>query len=161
MFWLRKRVPDDLRDRVGKREEKRSLKTKDAAEAKRLLLRALSELELRWANLREREAHDTAQAVYDWWIKSHRDNPSDQVHWATEIGAELWPPSQTLDDGLSLGEAIGAEFLDQIKRDPLEKWCMVQADALLAVRGLVIDEDSRLKLAKAVAARNAAGKPRA
>jgi len=35
-------VPDDLRERVGKREEKRSLKTKDAAEAKPSFLQALS-----------------------------------------------------------------------------------------------------------------------
>lgn len=60
-----------------------------------MLLQVLSGLELRWANLREgartlseREAHETTQAVYDWWIKSYRDNPSDQVHWATEIGAQ-------------------------------------------------------------------------
>ncbi len=39
IFWLRKRVPDDLRPLVGKREEKRSLHTRDPAEAKRLQLR--------------------------------------------------------------------------------------------------------------------------
>jgi hypothetical protein len=36
IYWLRKRVPDDLVPVLGKREEKRSLKTRDAAEAKRL-----------------------------------------------------------------------------------------------------------------------------
>ena len=35
VYWLRKRVPDDLRKLVGKREEKRSLLTRDASEAKR------------------------------------------------------------------------------------------------------------------------------
>jgi hypothetical protein len=51
MFWQRKCVPDDLRDIIGKREEKRSLKTKNAAEAKLRLAHALAELETMWANL--------------------------------------------------------------------------------------------------------------
>ena len=33
----------------------------------------------------------------------------------------------------------------------LEKWCFAQADALLRIRGLVVDEASRGKLAKAIA----------
>jgi hypothetical protein len=44
VYWLRKRVPDDLREHVGKREETLSLKTNHAAEAKRSLLQALTEL---------------------------------------------------------------------------------------------------------------------
>jgi hypothetical protein len=47
IYWLRKRVPDDLRPILGKREEKASLGTRDAAEAKRLHAQALSELEQR------------------------------------------------------------------------------------------------------------------
>jgi hypothetical protein len=96
VYWLRKRVPDDLRHLVGKREEKRSLKTKDAAEAKRCLLQALSELELRWANLREgprslseRAAREIAQAVYDWWINTYRENPRSQISWYT-TSSERW-----------------------------------------------------------------------
>lgn len=34
VYWLRKRVPDDLRAGIGKREEKLTLKTRDPAEAK-------------------------------------------------------------------------------------------------------------------------------
>jgi len=34
IFWLRKRVPADLQSFVGKREEKISLRTRDAVEAK-------------------------------------------------------------------------------------------------------------------------------
>ena len=33
VYWLRKRVPDDLRARIRKREEKLTLKTRDPAEA--------------------------------------------------------------------------------------------------------------------------------
>ncbi len=64
IYCLRKRVPDGLRPILGKREEKRSLGTRDSAEAMRLHAQALVELEQRWANLRappkpisEREAH--------------------------------------------------------------------------------------------------------
>ncbi len=69
IYWLRKAVPADLRPVVGKREEKRTLGTRDAAEAKRLHAQVLAELEARWHNLRagprtlnEREAHE----LTDW-----------------------------------------------------------------------------------------------
>jgi hypothetical protein len=51
-YWFRKRVPDDLRDLVGKREERFSLGTRDPSEAKRLHALRLAEVEERWANLR-------------------------------------------------------------------------------------------------------------
>lgn len=52
IFMLRKRVPDELRSVLGKREEKLSLGTRDPQEAKRLHAEALAKLESRWANLR-------------------------------------------------------------------------------------------------------------
>jgi hypothetical protein len=52
VYWLRKGVPEDLRELVGKREEKRSLQTRDPVEAKRRHAEALAEIEARWANLR-------------------------------------------------------------------------------------------------------------
>ena len=70
VYWLRKRVPDTLQQLVGKREERRSLGTKDPVKAKTRLLQALSELEVRWSNLRqgsraltEQEAHELAQPI--------------------------------------------------------------------------------------------------
>ena len=50
IYWLRKRVPDDLLRLVGKREEKRSLGTRDPIAAKRLHAAALADIELRWSN---------------------------------------------------------------------------------------------------------------
>ncbi len=44
VYWLRKGVPDDLRALVGKREEKRSLGTRDPVEAKRRHAEALAEI---------------------------------------------------------------------------------------------------------------------
>jgi hypothetical protein len=93
VYSLRKRVPDDLRERVGKREEKRSLKTKDAAEAKLSLLQALSELEMRWANLREgprslseREAHEIAQEqLVDDWARERNPSKKTLYEWLRVI----------------------------------------------------------------------------
>lgn len=64
IYWFRKRVPDELRARLGKTEEKQSLGTRDPAEAKIRQLEVLAAVEVRWANLKagprtlsEREAH--------------------------------------------------------------------------------------------------------
>jgi hypothetical protein len=92
IYWLRKRLPDDLLRLVGKREEKRSLRTRDPVAAKRLHAAALADIELRCSNLRsppkalsEREAFE-AVALGDWWIAQHCDNPSAQKAWKTELG---------------------------------------------------------------------------
>jgi hypothetical protein len=69
IYWLRRGVPDDLRPIIGKREIKHSLKTKDPEIAKQEHLKALTDLEAQWRNLRagsktlsEREAHEMARA---------------------------------------------------------------------------------------------------
>jgi hypothetical protein len=87
IYWLRKRIPDDRRPLLGKREEKRSLGT-HPNEAKRVHEQALAELAERWANLRsgpraltEREAHELVAPADAWWVNAHRDNPSDQKIW--------------------------------------------------------------------------------
>ena len=159
VYWLRKRVPDDLRALVGKREEKRSLKTRDPAEAKRLLVQALGELETQWANLRagprtlsEREAHELAAVVHDRWLQAYRDNPSESA-WPTGLGDRVFMPRPLLDPSQSISEAVIASINDGThKLMELEKWCFQQADDLLEARGLVVDEPSRARLAKAVAA---------
>ena len=52
VYYLRKGVPEDLRELVGKLEEKRSLGTRDPAEAKRRHAEALADVEVRWATRR-------------------------------------------------------------------------------------------------------------
>ncbi|AKI02671.1 hypothetical protein IMCC20628_03991 [Hoeflea sp. IMCC20628] len=53
IYQLRKRVPDHLIEIVGKREEKRSLKTRDPHEAKIVHAELLAEIEKRWRQLSE------------------------------------------------------------------------------------------------------------
>jgi integrase len=160
VYWLRKRVPLDLHARVGKREEKRSLKTRDPAEAKRRHLQALSDLEVQWANLRagpctltEREAHDLATVVHDHWLEIHRDNPSEQNVWPTSLGERVFRPRPPIGPGRSVTEIVRAGIDDgSFKIMDLEKRCFAEADELICARGLLIDETSRVRLAKAIAA---------
>lgn len=85
---------------VGKREEKRSLGTRDPVEAKRRHAEALAEIELRWANLRsgpkvtEREAHQIAVVAHDRWLQLHLENPSKQTFWRIDLGDRLFKPKQ-------------------------------------------------------------------
>ena len=99
VYWLRKGVPEDLRKLVGKREEKRSLQTRDPAEAKRRHSEALAEIEGRWANLRagpkaltEREAHQLAVAVHNRWLQQYLENPSEQTAWNVDLADRLFAP---------------------------------------------------------------------
>lgn len=80
-YWFRRAVPQDLRALVGRREELRTLGTRDPAEARVRYAKVSTEVEARWANLRkparsltEHEAHDLAVSVHDGWIERHRDN---------------------------------------------------------------------------------------
>jgi hypothetical protein len=71
IYWFRKRVPDDLRELVGKREEKFSLRTRDPSSAKALFGEAVAKIESRWQTLRrglvslsERQAAAIAGEIY-------------------------------------------------------------------------------------------------
>jgi hypothetical protein len=160
VYWLRKRVPDALQPLVGKREEKRSLKTQDPTEAKQRHLQALAELESQWANLRagprkltEREAHDLAAIAHDRWLEIHRDNPSEQTLWPTKLGDKVFGPPPLIDWSVPISMALSTEIdWDAVKIKELETWCFTQADSLARARGLMLDADGRAKLAKAVAA---------
>src|SRR5215207_8756889 len=104
IYWLRRAVPDDLRPILKKREERRSLGTRDPTEARQKHAQVLAELEARRASLRsgpkeltEREAHRLAQAAHDRWLAIHRDNPSEQAFWRTDLIEKLWAPPGTID----------------------------------------------------------------
>lgn len=159
-YWLRKGVPEDLRALVGKREEKRSLLTRDPVVAKRLHAEALAELEVRWANLRagpkalsEYEAHQMAVSVHDRWLAQHRYNPSSQTAWDVDIGPRLFLPPTPMPVGKSYDVGFFLEYDPNAMRcGQLEAWCVAGADECLAAQGLKVDEKSRLILAKAIAA---------
>ncbi len=153
VYWLRKRVPDDLRGVLGKLEEKRSLKTKDPSEAKLRHAEALVALETQWANLRagpktlsEREAHDLVAAVHDWWLAQHRENPSEQRFWRTNLFDRLWV-SMPFDPANPFPHDA-----DTLTVLAMERWCAEQADGAISDKGLIVDDVGRKRVAKAVAA---------
>ncbi len=153
VYWLRKRVPDDLRTLVGKREEKRSLQTKDAAEAKERFLVALASLEARWRHLRlgdiqlsETQAHQLASSVYDRWMATWKDRPSEQRSWKTEAGvAAIWDLRPIPDNHIHL-LAWYEERLNTQRR------AFETADRLLEASGMKVDDASRKRVAVAVTA---------
>ncbi|MCB8819281.1 DUF6538 domain-containing protein [Microvirga rosea] len=157
IYWLRRGVPDDLRAIIGKREIKLSLKTKDPEKAKQEHLKALTELEEQWKNLRagskslsEREAHELAWAVHDTWLTAYRDNPSQQTSCNTDIGGDLWKPSS-----FDLGTPLEVRLMGDPARGAHrahEFLCREEASALAQARGLILDEQSQERLAKAIGA---------
>jgi integrase len=155
------RIPKDLRPILGKQEEKRSLGTRDAAEAKRLHAQAIVELEERWAKLRappkpisEREAHELVAPVYNWWINLHRDNPSEQTVWKAKFFDELW----NYHDGSKYRDLPVLEEFRQKEEDgyyavlSMEQFCREQVEKLLSDRGLKVDWQSRSKIERAFGA---------
>ncbi|WP_158809897.1 DUF6538 domain-containing protein [Beijerinckia sp. L45] len=156
VFWLRKRIPDDLQGIVGKREELKSLGTKDPDEAKRRLVAALAELDARWVNLRagpkeltEREAHRLASRIHDNWLAIHADNPSDQLVWHTEWYDRLWTEVNPLGDGEERPASVG---IDSLIISNMRRFALQQADFCIDGLGLNVDDWSRFRLAKAVSA---------
>jgi hypothetical protein len=149
IYWLRKRVPDDLRAAVGKREEKFSLRTREPVEAKRLHVEALAALEQRWANLRaptrkldNSELHQISVAIYERFLELG-ELPG--VNWDTAIGEHLWERNFDLkpEDALFISR-------ESVRQTILETWCRARADELISVNGLKVDNENRLKIAKAI-----------
>ena len=161
IYWLRKRVPNDLRPLLGKREEKASLGTREPDEAKLLHVQALAELEQRWANLRappkpisEREAHELVAPAYEWWIDLHRDNPSEQEVWKTKFFDGLWKYREhPIYDGLPVLEQLRRMEEDgHVAMSNMEQFCRERVEELLRSRGLRVDWQSREKIQKAFGA---------
>ncbi|MDA9478917.1 hypothetical protein XI03_31430 [Bradyrhizobium sp. CCBAU 65884] len=159
IYWLRKRVPDELVGLVGKREELRTLGTRDPAVAKGRHAAALAEVEAKWANLRaglkvltEREALDLAAPLGDWWISQHRENPSTQASWRTEYGERVFAPQPplVLGNGSSL-EAVFALREGEIEVMQMERWCLEAATEISSSRGIQLDDVGVRLLARCVA----------
>jgi integrase len=155
VYWFRRGVPADLRALVGKREEKRSLQTKDPAVAKKRHAEALAEVETRWANLRtgpqsltEREAHEIAAPWHDRWLATYKDNPSAQTTWRVDLEDRLWVAP-------SAATTLSVNFLSEVNADEsklrnMENWCRAGARECLKSNGLAVDAGSELTLAKAL-----------
>lgn len=118
-----------------------------------------AEVEARWANLRrgqgsltEQEAHSIAASVHDAWLARHYQNPRGPTGWRADLYDQLWtetPPwnmDRPLEDRI---RDLAGDLVSPARSQ--EQWCLGQAGQCLADLGRVVDEASRLRLARAVA----------
>ncbi|NTH46617.1 tyrosine-type recombinase/integrase [Agrobacterium rhizogenes] len=152
-WWLRKKVPDDLRPLVGKREEKFSLKTRDPAEARILFAKAAAEIEERWGNLRRgrmsltaKQAWALAGEIYGELVAKYEDNPQ-----RTPISEYLL--SQMVAKGHRV-KIMTAGSDPELARKMKEKMLVnaktpPQIKAYLDRRGWILDAESMERLVKA------------
>jgi len=103
VWYARLWVPADLKPIVKKDEVRRSLRTKDPTEAKRIFKQVVAEIETEWEQLRQvsefvrpvrparaltqMEAHGLAGEFYRSTVAAHQDNPGDPKRWEAEISA--------------------------------------------------------------------------
>jgi integrase len=157
IYWLRRRIPDDLRTLVGKREEKRSLGTRDPDEAKRLHAAALAALETQWFNLRRgtvtltrSEAEEIATVACREHAEDLIDNDEERGHWR-DVGLSLWnspaqPKLLTVAPKVPEPPDIHADT-----RMRLKNWCIALAERALADRGMQSNDAAKLRIARCIA----------
>lgn len=96
----------------------------------------------------------------DFWLQKHRDFPSEQTFWRTNLFDTLWPAE---DQRFALASVVSENAesklhpwavsgLDDIHRQRLRDWCLDQADDVAAVHDWRLNDSSRVLLAKALAA---------
>jgi hypothetical protein len=152
-YWFRKRVPDDLRDLIGKREEHFSLGTRDPSEAKRLHALKLAEIEERWANLRAGQRplspDDIARLASEIGEQLRRQleaDPYQTLRWDVEVGARLWTASDTLDVYSDITQPLSPA---DRKRLDQQNICYLLVDKRLNGRGVAANPEDRERLARA------------
>src|SRR5438270_627135 len=154
-YWCRKRVPKDLRNLVGKSEERFSLGTRDPTEAKRIHAVKLAEVEERWSNLRRGQRplplDDIAReatAIGDQLRRQLETDPYQPLRWDIEIGASLWATKDT--DGDFYTDVTQPLAPNDGKRFSQMGMCYGLVDERLIAKGLVPQADDRERLARAV-----------
>jgi integrase len=186
VYWFRKRVPADIGVLTGRKEVNKTLGTKDPEEAKRRFAEVLAEYEREWAELRlgngsvsrsglggpdaagadtptprlitDREAHLLAAAVQDEWLATFYDNPSQQLHWHTELYEGMWKryPLPSVDpvpgvDGIA-DPIPGMMPIENIFWKSMRARCIEKAQDILSQNGFSDDAWSVQKTARAVGA---------
>lgn len=154
IFQFRKRVPDRLKPLVGKTEEKISLGTRDPEEAKRLHAEVALKVEARWRQLAagpqklsHRQAEEIAGNIYRAMMAIHEEDP-DQVPGG--IGFLM------MDQAFVTGESkiIPMGTAPEKTRAWIEKLRLTRNDRFtskwLADKGLLVDDENRAKIRKAV-----------
>ncbi|MGH1570909.1 site-specific integrase [Methylobacterium sp. P31] len=84
----------------------------------------------------------------------HRENPSAQSLWDTDVHPSLWKlePLVSLDSTKSMSELFVEGFdLRPARRQSMRRWCEVETDRCLERHGLRVDDGGRTNLMRAIA----------
>lgn len=150
VYYYRRGIPDDLKDAIGRREEKRSLFTKDPVAAKVAHAIIAAEIEEKWRNLRKgvqsisnRQAHAIAGEFYRTLVEvwaddpraDHRENSETNVLLASE-GMAAFTVLRPYEEQKAVATAMSANDQD--------------IHAFLTTRGLLVDRSSFERIRKAV-----------
>jgi hypothetical protein len=158
VYWIRKRVPADLVPVVGKAEVTRSLGTKDrcrsqaAAPGRTRRDRgsmgqpARRRADADGARSSRLGGHDLRELALP-----HRNNPSEQYLWHTELFEELWTAAPLPEREPEPGQP-GELPIENVFLRSMRQFCFQQADFGLDEHGLRVDAWSRFRLAKAIGA---------
>lgn len=150
VYYYRRAVPDDLRAIIGRREEKRSLGTKDPATAKAAHATVAAEIEVKWQNLRKgvqaitnKQAHAIAGEFYRALIAAWADDPHSRHDENSETnsllsreGLAAFAVLRPLEEQKAMATATAANDDDIY--------------AFLSGRGIVVDSDGFERIRKAV-----------
>ena len=153
IFWYRRRVPADLVELVGRKEEKVSLRTRDPGEAKAAYIRVAGEVEARWANLRagtRRISHKEAVAVagefYRNLVSENEDDPGDPTlvlgRLLSDQVAANSPEVRVITSG---DRAVTDRMLARLKGQN-----RLAVETYLHRRGDIVDEESFERIVAAV-----------
>jgi hypothetical protein len=154
IYFFRKRVPDSLRELLGKREEKISLKTRDPAEAKIAHAKVSAEVEQRWQRLlagvqtlSHKQAVAIASEINHSMIAQHENNP-DGVHGGrTALLVDKFFVNGSAKKVFAGGNSEKANALiEKMKTSRNSK----PIDAWLRKRGWVLTPESRQLVVQAV-----------
>lgn len=161
IFWLRKKVPDDLRPLLGKTEVKKSLKTRDPAEAKIRFARAIAEIEESWSRLRaglvtltNREAYALAGEICRDVIYERENDPL-LPHWERYalnegmVAIGEFKHSRVNSGGATV-HLTPKQTRDRVYGDRASRDNAARIDSFLLKRGLRLDDKSRKLLDEAV-----------
>lgn len=149
VYWLRRRVPDDLRPLVGKREEKVSLRTKDPQEAKARHAEALAAIEQKWQGLRapKRSISPPELELAREQVRNTvlTKGPPSNVKWDTDAATKMWGRST-----LTWPYTLDAALTETLRVSLLESWCKEEARAYAHHAGINVDDAGLLRLAQAI-----------
>lgn len=153
-YWIRKRVPDDLRPIVGKREIKKSLGTSDPREAKRIAITVCAEIDATLERARRSLTMGAAEieALKGEYLRERLEaivKEAQRNHWSTESFETATYP---LVDSLEAKIPANLEELDyeQARSAVMSEWGQEAIEPILKRHNLNPSPGTRSRIGEEV-----------